>query len=144
VQAAQLTHLSHRLLVDVADTVPEEVAARRLNEQSALADPEARPRVDAPQRLLSLDLAQAVLVAACLHLVERRPLLPSPADVLTLVVADQAPFGGRRALSVLHSAGLTDVRHTSGHRRNLTSAPGFGQQKAALHLAKAAFFWLPG
>src|SRR5438093_750090 len=112
-QASQLAHLSHRLLVDVADAVPEEVAAPCLHEEGALADPEARPGVDAPKGLLPLDLAQAVPVSAPFHLFERRPLLSSPADVLALVVADQAPFGGRRALSVLHSAGLTDVRHTS-------------------------------
>src|SRR5213593_3324428 len=138
-QAAQLAHLSHRLPVDVADAVPEKIAGRRLHKQSALADPEPRPRVDAPKGLLALGLAQAVPVSARFHLFERCPLLSSPADVLALVVADQAPFGGRRTLSVLHSAGLTDVRHTSGHRRNFTSAPGFGQQKAALRFGEGGF-----
>src|SRR2546425_563184 len=108
-QAAQLAHLSHRLLVDVADAVPEKVAGCRLHEQSALADPEPRPRVDAPKGLLALDLAQAVPVSARFHLFERCPLLPSPADVLALVVADQATFGRSRTQSVLHSAGLADV-----------------------------------
>src|SRR2546426_12257587 len=108
-QAAQLAHLSHRLPVDVADAVPEKIAGRRLHKQTALADPEPRPRVDAPKGLLALDLAQAVPVSARFHLFERCPLLPSPADVLALVAADQATFGRSRTQSVLHSAGLADV-----------------------------------
>src|SRR5213593_3052934 len=107
-QAAQLAHLSHRLPVDVADAVPEKIAGRRLHKQSALADPEPRPRVDAPKGLLALDLAQAVPVSARFHLFARCPLLPSPAAVLALVAADQATSGRSRAFSVMHPAGLAD------------------------------------
>src|SRR2546426_10350604 len=108
-QAAQLAHLSHRLPVDVADAVPEKIAGRRLHKQSALADPEPRPRVDAPKGLLALDLAQAVPLSAPFHLFERCPLLPSPADALALGVADQATFGRSPTQSGLHSADLAGV-----------------------------------
>src|SRR2546428_14168262 len=105
-QAAQLAHLSHRLPVDVADAVPEKIDGRRLHKQSALADPEPRPRVDAPKGLLALDLAQAVPVSARLPLFGRCPFLPSPADGLALVVSDQATFRRGPSPSVVDSPGL--------------------------------------
>src|SRR2546428_11146154 len=95
-QAAQLAHLSHRLLVDVADAVPEKIAGRRLHKQSALADPEPRPRVDAPKGLLALDLAQAVPAFALFNIFQSCALLPPPAVVLALVAADQSTFGWGR------------------------------------------------
>src|SRR5207249_7972554 len=100
---------AHSRVVDVAYAVPEEVAARRLNEQRPLTDAEPRPRIEAPERRLALDSPHADLVSGRLHFREGRPLLPAPADVLTLVVADKASSGRRRALCVLHSAGLADV-----------------------------------
>src|SRR5207253_1045402 len=113
--------------VDVTEAVPEEVAAGRSHEQRALADADRGLRTNANEP--RLELAQLDAVALCSELVERRPGLATLAHVLSLVLADRATHGHRRAGRLLHPAGEADVcgrahaarRSSSSSRRTRSS-----------------------
>ena len=87
--------------------VPEHVAARRLDEQRALADAEARLHADAGEaRLLLADVG----VVPRAHVVVRDPLLALLGDVLPLVGADRTVGGRLVGLGELRAAGLAEER----------------------------------
>ena len=77
-----------RGIVDDGDAVPKQVALRRPHEQRALADSKRRFRADTDQAHVLTQLAVMLLA----QLVQRRPSLALPSDVLTLVLADGAAF----------------------------------------------------
>ncbi len=91
------------VVVEVADRVPEQVAAGRADEVGLLADADARLDGDAEQ--VGFELAHPRPVTGCGQLVERRPLLPLGRHPLALVGADGTHLD---ALGVLDPAGLTD------------------------------------
>ena len=97
----------HRGVIDAAAAIPQDIA--RVYQEGMLADAEPRPGTD--HREAGLDLVEVVLVF-CLHVIERRPLLPREVDVLTFVIADGAAIGRRVALRMLDAAGNADeCRH---------------------------------
>lgn len=79
------------LVVDVAEAVPEEIAAVRADEESTLADAERGLYPDAGQ--VRFEVAQLDALPLRAELVERRPQLPTLANVLALVLADRAAVG---------------------------------------------------
>jgi hypothetical protein len=105
IEAARRPDVRADLVVEERDAVPQDVPAGRADEQRALADREARLAADPdePRRLLA-DLG-AVVTA---ELVERRPALAVPADVLALVLADGTARWRLRALGELDAAGEAD------------------------------------
>src|SRR5207244_9844761 len=94
------------------DAGPEDVAARRLDEERALADRKARLAADSDEaRSLLADLR----AMGAAELVEGRPLLALPPDVLPLVLADRAARRRLVALRELAAAGRADEsRHRQG------------------------------
>jgi len=80
---------------------PEDVAAPPGDEQRALADAELGGDADPDEAMV---VAELVPVRPA-QLLEGRPALAAPADVLALVLADRAPLG--RA-GVVGRAGETD------------------------------------
>src|SRR2546421_395133 len=82
--------LLHDVAVDQADAVPQHVAVGRGNQQRARPDAERWLRADPDQPEV---VADVVTVSLRSHLLQRRPLLPLPADVLALVLADRAALG---------------------------------------------------
>ena len=98
----------HSGVIDVPDAVPEEVAARRSQEQRAL--PDAEQRFDAHTSEVGFEVAQHDAVTGRAEVSQRRPLLPALAHVLTLVLADRAPLWPRVRRFLLYSAGHADVR----------------------------------
>jgi hypothetical protein len=106
-------------VVDQRDAIPEDVAAGGLNEQGPLADAELRLSADSGQVwLFRPDLVHVIGS----QLVESRPLLTAPADVLTLVLADGTALGRGRALCVLGAAGrANELGHESPVRSGTSS-----------------------
>jgi len=102
---AELLDTAADLVVEERDAVPEDVSARRLDEERALADREVRSRADARQpRLLLADVGAVVAP----ELLECRPLLAGPADVLALVLADGTARRWLCALGELAPTGDAD------------------------------------
>jgi hypothetical protein len=110
-EPAELLDAGADLVVEQRDAVPEDVPARCLDEEGALPDREARRRADANQARPLLPDVRAMVAA---KIVERRPPLAVPADVLSLVLADRAARRRLRALRELTSARDADeVRQLS-------------------------------
>jgi len=110
-EPAELLDARADLVVEQRDAVPEDVPARSLDEERALADREARRRADADQARLLLPDVRAMVAP---KVIERRPPLPVPADVLALVLADRAARRRLCALRELASARDADeVRQLS-------------------------------
>ena len=103
--------LRHEVVVEVGDAVPQDVAGFSLHQERPLPDGEAGVGADADD--LRPFFADPALVSGGAQLIQRRPLLPAPSDVLALVFADRALAPGR---AVLDAAGSTDrqVREGSG------------------------------
>ena len=91
--------------------VPEHVAGLRLQQQRPLVDGERRLHADAGDPLALLGEFLRVRPG---EVFERRPILPGPADVLPVVVADRATRRRRLAVRKLRPALLADEsRHAS-------------------------------
>src|SRR5213593_819008 len=106
--------------VDVAEAIPQEIAAGRTHEQRALADADRGLRSDAGQP--RFQLAQLDAVTLRRELVECRPRLAALAHVLTLVLADRTALGRGRAGRLLHAAGQADVRGAAHVARRSSSS----------------------
>src|SRR5262249_60927229 len=113
--AARLDERRHPL--EQGQAVPEDVAARRLEEQRALADPEAGLRADARQPRLLLADVRAVRRA---HVVVLDPLLSLDRYVLPLVLADRACARRLVGLLELRPARLADEPR---HRSSIATVP---------------------
>jgi hypothetical protein len=99
---AELLDLRAELIVEERDAVPEDVAARCLDEERALADREARLAAD-PDDAGPLLADLGVVIPT--ELLERRPALAVAADVLPLVLADRAARRRLGAFGELAAAG---------------------------------------
>src|SRR5688500_12478165 len=98
--ATERPHGCNGIVVNERRRIPQHVATRRTHEQRALPDREMRPRTDSDQtRLLLADLVPAFLP----QLLQRRPLLSLPADVLPLVETDETRRRRRIAVRVLRA-----------------------------------------
>src|SRR5919108_4993373 len=103
-RAAPPTQLLYRALVDDGHAIPQHVASWGRNQERALADGEGRLGADAEQAEVVVQLVSMFLP----QLLERRPTLARPADVLPLVVTDRTAF--RRVIDEreLHAARRAD------------------------------------
>ncbi|HMN59354.1 MAG TPA: hypothetical protein PJ988_03270 [Anaerolinea sp.] len=93
-------------LVQQADAVPQHVAIGSVHQQGALPDGEARHAADAGQA--GLDSADEVVVFG-LERLQGGPLLALVANVLAVILTDEAARRGLRRGRVLRAAGLADV-----------------------------------
>src|SRR5438309_1805919 len=117
---AELSHRIDRCVVDHGDAVPQQVAFRGSNQQRALADGKGRFGADADQ----VQIVAHLVVMLVAQLLEGRPSLAGPSDVLPLVVADGAAVGCLSAGRELNAAGDTDMTPCLAfHVRNV--APSF-------------------
>jgi len=131
---AELLDARAELVVEERDAVPEDVAARarRLDEERALADREARLAADPDETRRLLANLGAVVSPERL---ERRPPLTVAADVLPLVLADRAARRRLGALGELAPAGGADEMRKI---RRLRGARGASLRGAGSALARPA------
>ena len=102
--AAQAIHGRNRRLVNQADAVPQQVALRRLHQQRPLPDGKAGLRANAGQPWF-FRFDDIVMIS--LQISQCRPLLPLPAHVLPLILADGAVRRCTLGGGELRTAGLT-------------------------------------
>src|SRR5262249_25631511 len=103
IDPAERLYVGDEVIVDVSDHVPQHVSRTCTNEQGAWADRGGRFRANAGNpRALILDAALMAGLGKCR---ERGPLLPAPADVLSLIKADRAILA---RFAILNPAGQAD------------------------------------
>src|SRR6185295_14484044 len=105
--AAQRLYPGHRIAIDEADAVPQNVAGAILNHESTLSNGELRVCPDAPNSR-ALWIERVMMCGS--QIVQRNPMLSLQADILALIVANRAAF--RRALDgrKLRPAGYANIR----------------------------------
>src|SRR5437899_5232063 len=103
--AAEVPQRSDGGVVDHGDAVPKQIALGRTNDQRALADRKRRFGADADQAQVVTQLVVMLLT----QLLQGRPSLAAPPDVLPLVFADGAALRGVNRGRELDAAGCADV-----------------------------------
>src|SRR5207245_4271792 len=106
VKATALFDCGNALLVDEPEAIPEEVAGRRLDQESPLSDPNWRIAADAGEA--GLEVADFDVAAFRAQLGQRGPPLTLGWDVLALVLADRAGRRGCSRWGLLDAAGPAD------------------------------------
>jgi len=104
-EASERAHRLDRGVVEQADAIPQDVPARRLHQQGALADGEGWSGADAGQA--GLKRADFIGVSL-LQFGQGGPFLAVEADVLALVQADGTGGGWLGGGGELSAAGFTD------------------------------------
>src|SRR5262249_35594243 len=92
----QLTHSSHRLVVEIPDRIPQQVAGRCAHKMRVLTDSDLR--LDRDPKQIGLELDHAHVASFSAQLLESRPLLSVRRYPLALIGADRADSDSLRVL----------------------------------------------
>src|SRR5258708_18583929 len=96
----------HRLFIEQADTIPENISLGSLYKQCPL--PYGKSRLSADTCQVGFVLLESVMKTVLLHGGKSCPLLPIKPNILALIATNATVLGARCALSKLSSACCTN------------------------------------